>query len=690
MQVVKILLFPLVEYKTNLATMAESDLKKARLDYDCKSKDQNKTVELDCTVWGHYRDYLDSCEDNEDAGDLDELEEIVELLKDEQPKSVEVKEGIFIRPLPFRSVLLSVCHTILGEYEMGDYLAECKGPSLSTSTSDDDTARRKKRMLHHMAKALEFCPLNAQAWSLSANMARLQLQDFLNNEVHARQMKLASVIAAYQKAAEAALEIRASSIHALDGEGEDGEDVGDTETQVGLIEKEWIELLLLNQMSGVEWTCHSEEESCTEEVEDEEPQENDDEGTRWFWSSSAVEGTCRFMSSMLLSIVGNHNIARRHLARLGVSHRLHPKIWSHSAEKTKPLLPCDQAQLKNNIPAVATGGVLPHKLYQRLCQVFSPESPYWKESEYSQRGYYSFFMVCPNSNHREKDFIGNLMEDVIFNFLLPLAEKKLKACRSDAPIVGAEWWVHTRPLSSNLGHQLHFDTDEDLLSQDQQEISHPILSSVLYLTGSAQGAGSTVVLDQTPNSSEVATKAWICKPTDNSFLLFPGDRLHGVLPCSGSFKLLDTPVQTDVRVEDLLGPRESTNADVPHRLTLMVGFWTRHVPDRMKHRRLYGPCGPMPPASDEHSWVKDIENEYKPCGVSISSIESPTTFASVPVVEPVWEKLNVMARDASDPDLIVPRPIDHRFFVHNAPRCFYESLLERNKTDHPDIDNDKE
>ena len=155
-----------------------------------------------------------------------------------------------------------------------------------------------------------------------------------------------------------------------------------------------------------------------------------------------------------------------------------------------------------------------------MCSLFAPDAPYWLESDYQNRGYYSFFAP---KKEKEKE-PTNVIEDVIKNHLLPLAEQEC----SDESIVGVEWWVHTRPTGNNLGHPIHFDTDESLLAREKK-VSHPVVSSVLYLTGAERdketnsaSAGPTIVFDQTPDSTTVASKAWISKPQDNSFMIFPG------------------------------------------------------------------------------------------------------------------------------------------------------------------------
>jgi hypothetical protein len=291
---------------------------------------------------------------------------------------------------------------------------------------------------------------------------------------------------------------------------------------------------------------------------------------------------------------------------------------------------------------------------------------------------------------------------------LPLAEKQLGE-ETAAEICGFEWWVHTRPIQANLGHNLHFDTDEALLSQEGK-ITHPLLSSVLYLTGGEQG-GATIVLDQTPDSETNAEQSWRSVPKDNSFLVFPGNLLHGVLPCPGKAPVEAAPASVSkqaVVVSDLWkDPASSPNAEpVKHRLTLMVGFWTRRVPDKMKNQRLYGPCGPMPPCTDEHTWVQEISKGYgggksggnkkskkskQVVATATKSIVDDANFKTVPIprITPTWEAFRSNASQ-DEPPLMIPRAIDHRFFVHSGSMCFRESLFERDEFDDMDDEEDEE
>jgi hypothetical protein len=434
----------------------------------------------------------------------------------------------------------------------------------------------------------------------------------------------------------------------------------------------------------------------TANVDDET--ENDVEpGNGGHVSASSVEATSRFMAAMMLSTMGKHDHALQQLRQFHVTHRLHPNVWrsntavvttsSSSSSDTIPTQTSSQ-QLVPCVFASSGGGVLPTRLYDRLCHVLRPDSSYWTESDYAHRGYHSYFFDI-----QQQQPITNLMEDVIIHHLLPRARQVLKdGGDSSSIIVGAEWWPHTRPIHANLGHQLHFDTDEALLLLAHGgEITHPILSSVLYLTGGGDStesrslAGATIVLDQTPDSSNVAQVAWKSVPRNNAFVVFPGNRLHGVLPCPGSGTANAIAPETVVkdattttswfRWDDSVTTTGETTTN-HHRLTFMVGFWTRRVPDKMKERRLYGPCGPLPPANDEHTWVTEIQDGYPRATADMSSFVKFETMP-LPKVSPAWESIAFKENydEQVGPPLEIPRAIDHCFFVRGAPQCFRDSIF---------------
>jgi hypothetical protein len=335
-----------------------------------------------------------------------------------------------------------------------------------------------------------------------------------------------------------------------------------------------------------------------------------------------------------------------------------------------------------------------------LCDLFAPNAPYWKESNYDHRGYYSYFINLSDDKNNGvdsvKDHPTNIIEDVIVNHLLPLAEQVLQEKESSSTntetssppssrIVGAEWWTHTRPLGANLGHQIHFDTDESLLEREKR-VTHPIISSVLYLTGAGRegwqggsgggSAGSTIVFDQTPESTDVASKAWISHPRDNSFMAFPGNLLHGVLPCSG------TRCVKSLADAGAGAGSDDHGATINHRLTFMVGFWTRDVTEEMDNdRELYTPCGQLPPPS-EHSWVMQSQKGYGSTDVKTRPArkimdDNYKEYDDLPPVSPAWERIICSEGGNNDSALIIPKGLDHRFFVRNAPHCFSESLHEK-------------
>jgi hypothetical protein len=192
--------------------------------------------------------------------------------------------------------------------------------------------------------------------------------------------------------------------------------------------------------------------------------------------------------------------------------------------------------------------------------------------------------------------------------------------------------------------------------------------------------GATIILDQTPDSTQNAERVWRSVPRENSYMLFPGNLLHGVLPCTRKSY-----------------PEDDETID---RLTFMVGFWTRRVPDGMTTRKLYGPCGPLPPATDEHTWVRSIQEGYGEATTRDitpkSSSEKLPAPEAVPQVSPAWEEIPCCKCDKratsvhDSPPLQIPKALDHRFFVHGAPRCFRDSLFQKDEFDEEEEEEDGE
>jgi hypothetical protein len=603
-------------------------------------------------LWEHYRNYLDSLAESEDQGDIDELQELIE----------EVQSSYDIKPSESTTwkdveemipILVSVAYYHLTDAKISEYLATSGG---------DELALEIQTLI---SKSLEYYPLNSASWSMGANFGRMT-----------QCLSPMSTLEWYEQAIAPLATIKRNAFAILENEDVDG------------AVKEWIELLVLNQVLGIEF---EEEEGNEENGDDEENEKKDDseniqeeeeeeEEADGHYSASAVEATSRFMSATLYSMIQQHDRALVHLKRFPLTHRLHPNVW-----KPAKLTSNDEAPTRAPLAFQPSSGILPESLYNAMTTVFAPQSRYWSDSDYSNRGYYSYFI-----NYEKGQRPTNLVEEVIINHLLPRAQQALDKQEADS-ICGFEWWTHTRPIQANLGHNLHFDTDESMLAQEKQ-VTHPISSSVLYLTGGgneAGGGGPTIVLDQTPDSETLPESCWLAVPKDNSLLLFPGNLLHGVLPCPGQHHS-DQPIdveQKKTRQELMVSWDKSRrngdkSAEPPHRLTFMVGFWTRDVPSTMKERRLYGPCGSLPPSTEEHSWVGEIQEGYGSTETSLSPVaETPVATTALPKVSPVWEVVKPEEATENEPELQTPRAIDHRFFVHGVPKCFRDSLFEEDDGD---------
>jgi hypothetical protein len=370
-------------------------------------------------------------------------------------------------------------------------------------------------------------------------------------------------------------------------------------------------------------------------------------------------------------------------------------------------------------------GAVPSGLGRVLRAAFAPGAAFWDETDYAARGYYSFWLdaAAPPTN---------AVEALILAHLRPLVEPLLLEAQAAAAaakggeggkggateaaassLVGCEWWVHSRDAGkASVGHQLHYDTDEASLAETG-EVFHPLLSSVVYLTGA--GCAPTLVLDQFPtmgtkeaagvsvaanNAAEAANshanaggqkvakqenaeeeeeeegeekdedeesdddddgkfaaRGWLAKPEDGAFMVFPGDRLHGVLP--------DAPTPTAAAAA-----ASGNSGSCGHRLTLMVGWWTRdpnaaaeraarvgsggkaqwakpESAHRHRNKRTFrlGPCAPVPPPARSATWVKALALA-DPGGLGAESV-APQPIA-VQELSPVWEKLERRRPEGGD------------------------------------------
>jgi hypothetical protein len=296
--------------------------------------------------------------------------------------------------------------------------------------------------IEYFAAAKKYWPTNPAAVSLHANYDRM------NCWCNAKQ-----ICDRYVKAAEYGMKWRELVVDFLEDDTEVPSEVE------GLNVKEWVELLMANGSLGME---------CREEDEEEEEHANGG-GNQSEYSFSEIEATASFMAALLLSTLDKHEEALEHLKKFNFSHRIHPNVWK-MAHASRHEISKDMSEKDNTIlfepklyqvegganasdtEAYYPEGVLPENLYQRMCEVFAPKASYWSESKYNNRGYYSYFIDLDDGSRGKsvREQSTNVIEDVIVNHLLPLAEKTLEEAnkqadgREPSKIIGAEWWCHTR------------------------------------------------------------------------------------------------------------------------------------------------------------------------------------------------------------------------------------------------------
>ena len=512
--------------------------------------------------------------------------------------------------------------------------------TLQQQDQNDGTVCRREAFLHIM-KALVEWPANASALVCLANMERMgQFCAHGNKNQTGDRQRLQISLQYYVAASKCAFVAREMALQFL------------ADDSMSADEKFLIETIVLNASAQVEY--EKEEEDDDGNGED----ENDDDNDAEAYGESKVLVTSSYMSAFLASALGYHDIAKQVLGRFGSKKcpvtRIHPAVWD--AAQRPPMNCTEKAPTQGAFTPRVFDNAISDDLFATLRYAFRPDSPYWEQSGYQRNVYYSYWTDWPLPTAKNDDgtavdtkggehyVVSNAVEHYIVAHLLPRIQSVSNIKLSD--LKGFEWWVHTRPShGANLGHQLHFDTDEALLDQDGI-VKFPITASVTYLTLDDNGNedvcgksgnpkhehGATILFDQTPSAQENAETAWLCFPKSKQFMMFPGDLLHGVLPCITHEQ--STPVLDQNQPEDA-----SQEAPCPHRLTFMVNFWAYRIPDNLKHRPLYGPSGPFPPATDEHSWVRDLCHSYPQTVAFSPDVTIPPMPGGLVAVSPAWDCL---------------------------------------------------
>ena len=387
------------------------------------------------------------------------------------------------------------------------------------------------------------------------------------------------------------------------------------------------------------------------------------------WEATWVEGPnegCRpinaYQRALLYAQMRDGARLRATLARFDVGYLLSDEVWEVCGlAREAKAGGAASARALGKRGCVAKGkkvnlrrGVVPPALRAQIRAAFSPASAYWKATGYSGRGYFSFFY---NPAEKPRMAIEEAIQHVIRG-------SGLKA----GAVKATEWWVHTRMGTRDLGHQLHFDTEEKTLEAEGR-IVHPLKSCVVYLTGGETG-GLTLCIEQTiqaPTDAEVAAGVggYAVQPATGATLYFDGSLLHGVLP-SGAV----------AAAEDAAA---ASTPPPPQRLTLMVALWGHAAEEFAAPKEggaggggvgeaYIGPQAPLPTGS---AWLKPLQLRKAKAGEEKEELEELDVYR----VGKVWTVLKRgEGGDGSEELMDVPRSIDQRYFVPHLD--FEKALLE--------------
>jgi len=351
-----------------------------------------------------------------------------------------------------------------------------------------------------------------------------------------------------------------------------------------------------------------------------------------------------YLLALLKHQIGSFQSALHELRLFGFKWRISPAVWKCIGVRHEPSIHMTEpAQSRFNVSLMRNA--ISEKMQHHLREAFKPDSAFWDGTNYAAGEYFSFWFDLSKKP-------SNLVELLIKEELLPLVPN----CDG---IIGAEWWVHSRPAGRNLGHQLHFDTEENSLHLFK-DIMSPRVSSVCYLSGDNSG-GPTVVFDQKVDDKQPCKLALVANPQDRGFLMFPGNRLHGVLPAKTARK--------PKRSRDSQSILDSPSS-LPHRLTLLLGFWDKDV-QKIGLRRQIGPCATFPRTTRSCAWPACLDIPQS----SSAECHSQAQHLQPHEIKNPWELISDPNTFSPDEVLPIPCNVDQRFFVRDFT-FFKKQLLE--------------
>lgn len=417
-----------------------------------------------------------------------------------------------------------------------------------------------------------------------------------------------------------------------------------------------------------------EEDEVAEDEDDGEEDDDDEEYEDDAESDATGPQARRLLARLLVQQPGRRLEAHALLAAMGYTHVLahhltscdflaqeRPAAAAAAAGETSsaaaaPLAATRRARpsARTKVEAAAAGlapcafafdDVLPPEMLAHLQGALGPGAPFWREHAYDSpgTGFFSYQHALPPWNDEggeggadEGGSSGQASDrPALSSFEQVLLHLRATAAAAVPAVQAArfaEWWAHDRPHSA--GHALHFDY---AVGPTTQRPTHPVVSTVTYLSARACG-GPTLVTDQTmpeasaaadaeASAAEAASAAtaaakaraatataapaedaartrcgWVVVPRQNRCLAFKGSQLHCVLPGVGASPRAGAGVDQGAATapaadEDRAGGRgpkrrkrqsedsSSSSAraapaaageaaeELPRRLTFMVAFW---------------------------------------------------------------------------------------------------------------------
>ena len=198
------------------------------------------------------------------------------------------------------------------------------------------------------------------------------------------------------------------------------------------------------------------------------------------------------------------------------------------------------------------------------------------------------------------------------------------------------------------------------------KIVHPLFSSVTYLCGEQQG-GPTLVLDQRVEDKSSGNVSALVFPRDDSFMIFPGNRLHGVLPTTTT---TTTNHRSRKRQRTSEKKSSTTTSTTKQRTTLMVGFWAQDVTKSQRTRKeKFGPCCTFPRCTRNVTWPSAFQLSHEMRLSCQKDRKYDSDMIPIRTVSgKVWERILSVNEKKKNKDfalLEIPDDLDQRFFVRD-------------------------